>query len=357
MNSMRSAKSFSSPEAVRLVKTWLPAEVVRQMDEVILASGGAYNGRDDFIREAIADRIADERMRPAGGPAPVLLLRGGAKEAKEGAEVDEDAIEQPGHVWSPDLGPGQFSKHVPTLPAHPARGALYGLHNRDYPTLWATHSLLAMSDRHGGPLKWNDFLRSVVDAAWKVGAHLAKLDLERSVIAMKAAIGFPANREKRQSAEARFIAHMLGVAVRESRPTGPIFALQLAGTQLEDETLLVAPTKQAAVLWERLAANGLAAKRHPPHPDGAWRVFSEHIQDVLPEEYETWMAVLKAVAERPTRDELVKRFSDRWPGSVADTNVGGYVSRGREWGLIAPKLIEGRYAPTSRAERELAERR
>src|SRR6266568_1922907 len=126
------------PDALRLVKTWLPVALIRQMDEAILASGGGYEGRDDFIREALADRVAEDRMRPLRGPAPVILLptEGSKKpEASRGTSKPRNASREA--LFGP-----LPSEIVPTLPTHSIAGPLYGLHNRDYPTLWAALSLI-----------------------------------------------------------------------------------------------------------------------------------------------------------------------------------------------------------------------
>src|SRR6058998_1513197 len=44
----------------RLVKTWLPVDLVRQMDVAIVRSSGSYLDRAEFIAEAIRDRLAEE---------------------------------------------------------------------------------------------------------------------------------------------------------------------------------------------------------------------------------------------------------------------------------------------------------
>lgn len=64
-----------------------------------------------------------------------------------------------------------------------------------------------------------------------------------------------------------------------------------------------------------------------------------------PEEHSTWLAVLLALREKPTRSDLVDLFP-QWPGTQADTNCMGYISRGREWGLVGADLVEGRYELT-----------
>lgn len=340
-----------SPDAARLVKTWLPAALVREMDQTILASGGAYNGRDDFIREAIADRVAEERMRPVRGPAPVILL----------PTAEHQRVQPAGRSKKPQAAQDQEvfgpvpTQGVPTLPPHSISGPLYGLHNRDYPTLWAALSLIAMVADERKPISWSKFTMAILEAAWKIGTHLARLDQERGLQEMKAAVGFPLNREKRQSSEARFVLHMVGAASRETALSGPLFAMQLAGLEVAGTVeLSLAPTERGVVLCRSLVESGLSAR--PPHPERAWKAFRNHLKDCLPDDYAAWIRVLQVVVTEPTREELVGHFTTEWPGAAAATNVAGYVSRGREWGLVERRMKGDRYALTDRGRRQVEER-
>src|SRR5262245_23494746 len=129
-------------EGLRLVKTWLPATVVRQMDETILSAGGAYNGRDEFISKAIADRIAEERMGPVKAAAPVSLMPGAPVERVQPSRTSRKS---PADSQAVAFIVPKSTGALPTLPGRSINGALYGLHNRDYPTLWAGLSLLEMA--------------------------------------------------------------------------------------------------------------------------------------------------------------------------------------------------------------------
>src|SRR5437868_12137034 len=68
----------------RLVKTWLPVDLVRQMDVTIVRSGGGYLDRAEFIAEAVRDRLADEeaaawQVTPAPAPVPAPISTAGAE--------------------------------------------------------------------------------------------------------------------------------------------------------------------------------------------------------------------------------------------------------------------------------------
>lgn len=339
---MPKTKQAVPAAALRLVKTWLPTSLVREMDETILASG-AYNGRDDFIREAIGDRISEHRARAADGPPSLILLGGTLKTKKTLSEPRTPSPERADAVPPDTL--------VPTLPAHRVGGILFGLHNRDYPTLWATHRLLTWAFERGAPLRWSEFVPRILEAAWTQGAQLAKMDAERASAEQKAAVGFPTNSEKRQSAEARFSEHMLGSLDGPRGPAGAIFAMRLAGSVAEGKDYLVAPTPEGNELIRILEASALMPQ--PPHPEPAWRAFGTYLRAALPDDHEALVRVLREIANRPTREKLIGEFAEEWPGAIAPTNVSGYVSRGREWGLIEAKLIEGRYALTDRGRRAL----
>lgn len=336
-------KSVPQPEVLRLVKTLQPVSLVREMDQTILASGGAYTGRDDFIAEAIRDRIAEEHGREAGGgPAPIVVL----EDLRSISElVTATSFESP-------------PEGVPTLPRVEVTEGLYGLHNRDYPTLWAAASLASMVGATGRPVLWSAFRSRVIDAAWSLGGQLAKLDIERQRGMMKAGIGFPTNAEKKESAESRFAEHMVGVIRQDGSPRGPLFALGLAGldpAEGAERERGVAPTASTLDLLRALARAPFSAR--PPHTEKAWRAFGAHLRAQAPVEYRTWMDVLEPIEAGVAREQLAHGFRSRWPGNAAETNVYGYVSRAREWGLVEAQLAQGEYRITDRGVEALRELR
>src|SRR5712691_4804902 len=96
---MAKIRHASKPsEAVRLVKTWLPASLVREMDQTILGSNGAYEGRDDFIRESISDRVADERSRPDRTSASVIRLHSSENRGGKASSEKPRGMESPGSL-------------------------------------------------------------------------------------------------------------------------------------------------------------------------------------------------------------------------------------------------------------------
>lgn len=326
----------SDTEARRLVKTWLPPDVVAEMDDIIRSSR-AYNGRDDFICEALADRIAEERQhRQTLLPRPAVVSSA-SRSAEQGLAPAGATL---------GLWPSQTAATASPLKG---LGALGGLHNRDYPTLWAADLLASLSAARGEPISWMHYVPRAASAARDFADQLSALDEDRALDDMKASTGFPKNPSKRLASEQRFTEHMLG-NIRQGRPGGPLFTLALAG--LVDRTSdRIAPTKVGLTLLMALSEAGITPR--PPHPAEGWSLFREHIRTHARPEYDTWVGVLSQVAEQPSPPQLVAIFKDVWPGATGQTHVSGYISRSREWGLVAPKLVDGTYRLTDLGVREI----
>jgi hypothetical protein len=314
----------------RLLKVWLPASLVAEMDEQIRVSR-AYNGRDDFLLEAVRDRIADDREGAPRVSKPMVL---------PGSPLSAGPVLA---LWA--------DATVLTAPLFKLDGSLSGLHNRDYPTLWAADLLASMVAARGEPVGWIHFIGRACSAAWDVSEQLGVLDEDRGEL-IKASIGFPRNRMNRVASEERFADHMVGT-LRDGKASGPIFALGLAGTADGPAPDRIAPTKPGIKLLAALREAGLSAR--PPHPSSAWPLFRDHLKKVLNADLDEWMTVVRGVAEGPTPEVLVQNFRDRWTGSSVQTNVNGYISRAREWGLVEPKLVDGHYSLTRLGRTEAEE--
>jgi hypothetical protein len=304
------------------------------MDEVIRDTR-AYNGREDFIAEAISDRIAEERTRPLTSVRVPVVMEGPKPESGGGLVLA---------LWE--------NTSVVTAPLLRLNAPLVGLHNRDFPTLWAVDLLAGMVAARGEPLSWIHYLARTASAAWAASDSLAELDDARSEQTLKASVGFPKNPLKRSASEARFTEHMLGT-LRQGKASGPVFALGLVGLAEGPIADRVAPTKPGLALLRELRAAGLSPR--PPHPPRAWLAFRGHLQSVLPADLGQWFDVLRVIAAAPTTDEVAVQFQDRWVGSAVQSNINSYVSRGREWGLVEPKLTDGRYRLTPLGLREMEE--
>jgi Arc/MetJ-type ribon-helix-helix transcriptional regulator len=306
----------------RLVKTWLPVDLVRQMDVAIVRSSGGYLDRAEFIVEAIRDRLAEEEAAAYK-----------ASHASLATPPPPPAVDGEGEGSFAD-----WLDEVPTLP--PAEGPRenFGLHNRDLPTLWALDWLGRLAARRRAPVNWSEFVAELLPRAWEMGRALAGAD--------GGTTGFPTNLKRKEATEQRFAAHAVGqVSARGN--SGPLFVFRLVGL----DGTRAAPTPAAVELTRALHRAALTVGA--PFSAAAWDAFATHLRAEAPEELEAWLDVLAVVADEPTRPELVERCT-RWSGSTAATNAMSYVARGREWGLVEPALVDGRYLLTDRGHAALA---
>jgi Arc/MetJ-type ribon-helix-helix transcriptional regulator len=333
--------------AKRLVKTYLPVELVRSMDALILASNGAYDDRSEFVAEAIADRLAEETYGNGHVSAGVVeepMVVKVAPESNGDVPIDEEAVS-----FGDWLDGWSAINDKTVLPAAEGPSANFGLHNRDLPTLWTLDWLGRLVERSGEPIPWRHFETQIIPRAWAMGRQLQAVDIETGA-AIKNAAGFPTNTRKREASERRFFEHAAGAIAAHNR--GPLFVFRAIGVhRVDDDNHLVAPTEAGVALLTDLVATGLTTL--PPFPAKAWATFSAHLQEWAPEELTLWRRVLAVVAEEPDREALVRRC-DWWTGSTADTNVASYIARGREWGLVEPKLVAGRYRLTELGQAEAA---
>ena len=340
------------------------------MDEHIVASQGMYLDRNDFVGEAIWDRLNEDAVASDGAPS---ALRPTTRTSSDGRTVTEAAKPSPVPTGSvadqitTSTLPAAVDQSVsvkdnalldtlrtaaeqaestPTLDRRPMPGINFGLHNRDLPTLWVTAELAAQVREEGQPVPWVTFVQRLRSAAQRAGEDLRHLD-RLSGTGVKVAIGFPKPGDKARNSEDRLVSTALGGPTRAG-VTGPAFLLGLVAA--DDPTAprpAVAPTPEALRLLSDLLARGLVTAL--PHPDDVTIRWMEHVAACAPEEHAAWMAVLTAVRGNPSRLELVSMFPE-WEGSRADTNCTGYVSRGREWGLVTPELFDGRYSLTTLGE-------
>lgn len=106
----------------------------------------------------------------------------------------------------------------------------------------------------------------------------------------------------------------------------------------------LAPTERGLALLARLLDVGLTDEL-PQRPE-AFSPWWSFLGEVAPAERRAWAKVLLELRTEPTRVELISRFPE-WPRSKAETNCMGFVSRSREWGLVEPRLSDGRYLVTT----------
>jgi hypothetical protein len=349
----------------RVVKVPLPVDLIRRMDEAIGAQRGGFQTRAELMREAVENLLTeldfpDAPPEPAGrrtaaaGPAPtdgragsMVSIGGdpmvGLDQAVAGlpawerdelrlADLVDTALEPPRR---PVLLPGG----VATVRDEP----LLGLHNRDYVSVWAIDRLARYTEE--GPIPFDDYMRRVTRAAWFFGSQLQALEAVSAH--QKLAVLFPTNFMKQPSAERGFQAFAVGSLAKradarhELRAGGPLFAWK--AIQITEESGL--PTGLTEAGWELLTDLTGVSLRLPHSPELMLR-FMAYLERHAPADRWGFDHVVTIVAEGPDRHGLIESFAEthpEWSAATASSTAQGYIARAREWGLVEPRLLEGRY--------------
>jgi hypothetical protein len=331
--------------------------LIRDMDAALVAGAGGYSTREEFIAEAVRDKLLELAYEPAppgpgepaNAPAVLIPMTGGR---------DDTGDRAPPIVMAPTFDLSETVLRAPASGFSMAGEAvvqdrpLLGLHNRDYTSIWALSQLAELLRESPQPLAAT--LSEVTERAWefagRVRPHDAGAELKLTAL-------FPTNRAKAQSASGQFRAFAIGT-VRESagrlHGDGPLFvwgALQARHVPNNVEVGLTATG------WELLAAVDGISLRLPHAPELAGRYLA-YLRQHAPADFAGLVFALRGAAERMARAELIASYQESyptWTEAQASTNAAGYVARGREWGLIEPKLVERRYRPTSTCEQILAD--
>ena len=239
---------------VRLVRVLLPASLLREVDQLVLSGRGGYESRHEFFAEAIQNQVLEVKhgatddgqlllARDLGQkPAPPAAVRATRSDGNGPAPRPEQREEAP--ALPAALADGEPIAQLTDLSetALPAveRGAaldsgvavfkqepLFGLHNRDYPSLWALSVAARMTA--SGPLPASQVYAQVTRQAWRYARSLTSL--EKQVPGKPTAL-FPTNIAKPQSAEEGFRGFALGAVNRKLNAqgnfetAGPLFSWQ-----------------------------------------------------------------------------------------------------------------------------------
>lgn len=354
---------------LRLVRSLYPAALVREIDELVLQGHGGYQTRQEFLLDAAQNHILEVKYGSAAGDQPSRPTTdragqtGGQTQARPASappEVTEEVASTPpvaisnGTPIDPlrgfadtELRVGRRGTVVEDGLAVTKEEPVLGLHNRDFPSIWAA-ALLANQTAEG-PVPLSRFLADATRSAWRYAESLRELEHETRV---KLRALFPTNFAKPQSAEEGFKAFAIGSVAKKHRndgkvdASGPLFswgACQLV--RGEDDQMMIGLTTPGYELLEGL--DGLSL-RWPHEPEYAER-FLAYLRGYAAWDWSGFERLLAAVVERPTRVELAqdfKRWHPEWSDALSNTNAAGFVARGREWGLLEPKLIDGTYALT-----------
>jgi hypothetical protein len=334
----------------RILRVPLPVPLVQDIDRIIETGKAGYASRAEFVRDAV-EAMALEVLYGEGDSVPDSKAR--TSFAPPSSDTGDHRRD---HAAVPVAAAGISSVSSNTvLGSCPpcvliANGAaevvdepLFGLHNRDYPSLWVARQLAAMTATENIPAQ--DFYAAVSQAAWSYGETL--LALERATGKKLTAL-FPTNRAKPESSEGAFVNFALGSYRHDAgriRASGPLFVWRLAQLRQENGRLLIGLTLEGHALLDDLADVSLDM---PHERDHALR-FLRHLRQFASRDLEGLEETLRMIARGLSRRHLVKEIStahSEWTETVASTNAAGYVARAREWGLVAPHQAQGKYVLT-----------
>jgi len=340
----------------RIVKVPFPVSLIRRIDQAVIAERGGFRTRAELMREAVENLLNELDFPEAPTAVAPDLRRAETESAVESEPVaaDDEGLSlgltqgERHELNLPDLAatvlrvpekePKLLAGGVATVRDEP----LLGLHSRDYVSVWALHRLARYT--MDGLVDFDKYLDRVTKAAWYFGHQLRRLEGEEQ--GRKLTILFPTNSAKRPSAERGFQSFAVGSLVRHGdRDTpaaaGPLFAWHAiqatakvpAGTGL---------TRQGLRLIHDL--DGISLEL--PHPPELARRFLAYLAEHAPGDRWGFDQVLRAAIDAPDRADLVRHFAELhpdWTAATVSSVVQGYVARAREWGLLEPRLVDGRY--------------
>ncbi len=370
----------------RLARIALPARLLREVDQLVLSGHGGYGSRQEFFLEAIQNHVLevkhgsaeegqlllsrdlDERPDSISSVTPTPSANGHGAPAPgtdpedvapplPAALADGAPIDMATDLSHTALGPAARGSAVDEGAATFKQEPLFGLHNRDYPSLWSLNVLAHIAGE--GPVPASLLYADVTRKAWRFAASLA--ELEKTTPGKITAL-FPTNIAKPQSAEEGFRAFALGAISRKPNPdgnfetSGPLFnwqAVQLV--RAENGTPSIGLTSRGWALVEATVGLTLGWPHGPEHAER----FFTYLRANAPWDWAGFEQVMLAASERPNRAALAAHFGrwqPTWTDAMQNTNAAGFVARAREWGLLETKLVDGRYGLTELGESMLTQR-
>jgi Arc/MetJ-type ribon-helix-helix transcriptional regulator len=359
---------------MRVVRLSLPAHMIRRIDELVGRGIGGYESRAEFVREAVEQLLdvtgstelgESDSLHAKDDPGIAHLTADSVLTPHQTEWQDENAASAHGAA-SPGLStsrtkPRSLSSLADTKIDPPPQGfcfddfdpelevddgPLFGLHNRDWVSLWAATQLCLMTS--SGPVELGSFYELITDAAWRLAASLAPLERAGG---FRLTVSLPTNFGKKQSAEEGFRAFAIGTVHRRrehrdrSHASGPLYAWKVAGLQRDRSKFQIAPLTQGYELLEAL--RGLSLEL--PHSHDHAAAFFTYVREYATGDWNAFRHLMSIAKEKPRRQQLLEHFrklDPDWSDATVSTNAAGYVARAREWGLLEPRLKGGRYLPT-----------
>lgn len=322
---------FLKEASVRPIKILLPSSLAKRIDGVVASRLGGFSDHQTLIAAAVDAYLID-----------LVYVNEGSEATEPSEAVGGDVDTLP---TLPSVAAVRYGPTVVDTASVLADEPLLGLHNRDWPSLWALGVLA--EETQSGPIPCRAYLLEVTSRAWRVAEKIAGISSET---ARKATALLPTNRDKAQSAESAFQSFAVAqVSKRLTEPGkfavgGPLPLWRAMGFTLVGNDLVVGVTEHGYDLL-RIAAGLLPTA---PHDTTTASAFLRYLADKSPSDAWGFDTMLSILSSSPTRETYLESFrrARSWRGSVADSAAQGYLARGREWGLVEPKLVNGRYLLT-----------
>lgn len=235
---------------------------------------------------------------------------------------------------------------------------MFGLHNRDYPSLWSCMKLVGLT--LDDAVMRDELREYLIDDAWEMGAVLTRLEKTAD---QKLSALFPTNQEKKQSSEEGFMNFAVGNVTTSKTGSvylsGPLFlwkALAVERRSVGDRAKLFYGLTDGG--YELLNAVAGVTPIAPHSTEQAERFFA-YLKKHAPADWWGFRTIIESIGKGIDRTTLIMRFHEAltrdfprqppleaWTETQAATNTAGYVARAREWGLVELKQHRGKYLLT-----------
>lgn len=344
-------------ENMRVVRVPMAIELIRRMDRLLSEGVAGYETRAAFIAEAVDSMIVELSYEPAppepahelderpgatkhvdesSRPRPVAESVSGSKPTTDFSGAPEVRLEDTklGHMPDCELTAGS---------AIVLDKVLFGLHNRDYPSLWIARKLADSTSEDLVPAR--EFVRDATESAWVFAERLVPLEKR---IGKKLTALFPKNVKKRERALGGFREFAIGSwkkAGDELLASGPLFIWRMIQLENRNGQVYLGLTAEGAELLSSLSEISLDM----PHYESQAEIFLEHLRNHAKADWHGFETILATCYSPVSRAELMKEFSDRnrdWGENLVATNTSGYIARAREWGLLEERTVNGQYQLT-----------
>ena len=327
-------EGFKEGTGIRPVKLLLPVDVATRLDEAVLNNLGGFGDRHSLAAAAIDEYLID--LVYANRPAEQMVL---VQSRAPIVETRSSDAADPAAMALPAVEAVERGVSIEDTASQIVDAPMLGLHNRDWPSFWALGVLAEVAA--AGAVPSRSFMAEVTKRAWLVADQVI------DHLGRKAAALLPTNREKVQSAEAAFHSFAVASISRRVSPegkatvSGPLPLWRAMALTSDGNELCVGVTDYGWDLLESMA--GLTPMA--PHPREAATSFFGYLRERSDADWWGFDTMLRLLNESPTREKYLAGFTSarEWTGSVASSAAQGYLARGREWGVVEPKIIDGRY--------------